>query len=106
MSAITVTYNVLRGYTPTGSYWQLAQGVLGPKGQPVPQPNGPAAYGIPLGYLPASCAAPTRGANSVAPSCQQALAHFRGFLTYQRADPTGRSRASRPASSSSSPPSC
>ena len=86
MSAITVTYKVLGGYTPPGSYWQLAQGVLGPNGQPVPQPNGPAAYGIPLGYLPASCAPLNGGATKVAPSCAQALAQFHGFITYQAAD--------------------
>ena len=85
MSAITVTYKVLGGYTPPGSYWQLAQGVLGPNGQPVPQPNGPAAYGIPLGYLPASCAPLNGGATKVAPSCAQALAQFHGFITYQAA---------------------
>ena len=86
MSAITVTHTVLSGYTPAGSYWQLASGVLNSNGQPVPQPNGPAAYGIPLGYLPTSCAAPTRGANSVAPSCRDALTSFRAFVTYQPAD--------------------
>ena len=35
MSAITTTYNVLHGYTPPGSYWPLAQGILGPTGQPI-----------------------------------------------------------------------
>ena len=32
MSAVTVTYNVLQGYTPRGSFWQLAQGVHAPTG--------------------------------------------------------------------------
>jgi hypothetical protein len=87
MTAITVTHNVLqrRDYTPAGSYWQLAAGVLDPNGHPVPQPNGPAAFGIPMGYLPASCAPLNGGATKVAPSCAQALAHFRGFITYQPA---------------------
>jgi hypothetical protein len=85
MSAITTFYKVIAGYTPPGSYWQLAQGVLGPDGHPVPQPDGPAAFGIPMGYLPASCAPLNGGATKVAPSCTQALAHFQGFLTYQPA---------------------
>jgi len=85
MSAVTVTYNLLRGYTPAGSYWQLGQGVFDPSGHLVPQPNGPAAFGIPMGYLPASCAPLNGRASSIAPSCAQALAHFRGFVTYQPA---------------------
>ena len=84
-SAVTVTYNLLRGYTPAGSYWQLGQGVPDPNGHLVPQPNGPAASGIPMGYLPASCAPPDGGATKVAPSCAQALARFHGFVTYQPA---------------------
>ncbi len=87
MSAITVTHSVLSGYTPAGSYWQVAQGVLGPHGQLVPAPNGAAVYNIPFGYLPASCASVSRGAADVSPSCRDALASFRAFLTYQ---PAGR----------------
>ncbi len=87
LSAITVTHSVLSGYTPAGSYWQLAQGVLGPDGHPVPAPNGAAAFNIPLGYLPASCASVSRGAAGISPSCRDALASFRAFVTYQ---PAGR----------------
>jgi hypothetical protein len=62
MSAVTVFYKVMRGFNaPPGSYWQVAQGVLGPDGQPVPQPNGSAVFGIPMSYLPASCAPLGRG---------------------------------------------
>jgi hypothetical protein len=87
MSAITTTYNVLHGYTPPGSYWPLAQGILGPTGQPISTDTvGPVIAGIPLSYLPASCA-PNAGANHIAPSCAQALARFHGFVTYQ---PAGR----------------
>jgi hypothetical protein len=85
MSAVTAFYKVVAGYTPSGSHWQLAQGVLGPDGDPVPQPNGPAAFGIPTGYLPASCAPLNGGAIRITPSCAQALARFRGFITYQPA---------------------
>jgi hypothetical protein len=84
LSAVTVFYKVTSGYTPPGSSWQLAQGVIGPNGQPVPVPNGPAAYNIPLNYLPASCAPLNRGGvTSVASSCAHALTQFRGFVTYQ-----------------------
>jgi len=87
MSAVTTTYSVIRGSTPPGSYWQLASGVLDSNGHPVPQVNGPAAFGIPLNYLPASCAPLNGGATTIAPSCAHALEGFRGFLTYQ---PAGR----------------
>jgi hypothetical protein len=87
MSTITVFYKVTGGYTPPGSYWQVASGVLDSHGQPVPQPNGAAAFGIPMGYLPNSCAPLNAGVTRVAPSCAHALSHFRGFLTYQ---PAGR----------------
>jgi hypothetical protein len=86
MSAITVTYNLLHGYTPAGSYWQLGQGILDPNGHLVPQPNGAAAFGIPVDYLPSACAALANRASSVTPSCREALNSFRGFVTYQPAD--------------------
>jgi hypothetical protein len=87
MSAITAFYKVTSGFTPAGSYWEIASGVLGPNGQAVAQPNGVNYLdGIPVGYLPASCVQQTRGAFTPPPSCTQALAHFRGFLTYQPAD--------------------
>jgi hypothetical protein len=87
MSAVTVFYKVTGGFTPPGSFWQLASGVLGPNGQAIDQnTNGNVVDGIPVNYLPASCAAPGRGAFTPPPSCSQALAHFRGFLTYQPAD--------------------
>jgi hypothetical protein len=87
MSAVTVFYNVLSGYTPKGSYWQLSQGILGPNGQPVPQPNNvPYAFGIPQTSLPASCAPVLHGASNPTSACAQALSHFRAFLSYQPAD--------------------
>jgi hypothetical protein len=87
MSAVSVTYKLVGGFTPPGSYWQLAQGILNSRGQVVPVPNGDAVDGIPVSYLPTSCAALARGASNVAPSCQRALDSFRGFITYQ---PAGR----------------
>ncbi len=86
MSAITVTRSVLSGYTPAGSYWQLGQGILDGQGHLVPAPNGAEVYGIPLGYLPASCASTARGVVRIGPSCRDALASFRAFVTYQPAD--------------------
>jgi hypothetical protein len=88
LTPVTAFYKVTGGYTPPGAYWQVASGVLDPSGHPVPSPNGPAASGIAMGYLPASCA-PLNSPRSVTvpPSCAQALARFRGFITYQ---PVGR----------------
>jgi hypothetical protein len=87
VSAVTVFYKVTGGFTPPGSYWQIASGVLGPNGQAINQnTTGNAINGIPANYLPASCNAPSRGAFTPPPSCLQALSHFRAFLTYQPAD--------------------
>jgi ABC-type transport system involved in multi-copper enzyme maturation permease subunit len=87
MSAVTVFYKVTSGFTPPGSYWQLASGVLGPNGLPIDQnANGNAVYGVPANYLPASCTQVSRGAFTPPPSCVHAVSHFRGFLTYQPAD--------------------
>ena len=88
MSAVTVFYQVTAGYTPPGSYWQLAQGILGPDGRPISTDTvGPVIAGVPASYLPASCAPPGGGAGHIAPSCARALARFHGFVTYQ---PAGR----------------
>ena len=84
LSAVTVTYKLFSGYTPTGSYWQLAQGIRSPGGGLVPAPNGAAVDGIPVGSLPRACAAAASGIRP-GPSCRQALAAFHGFITYQPA---------------------
>src|SRR5580700_8226617 len=50
MSAVTVFYKVTSGFMPTGSYWQLAQGVVGPNGLPIDlnmNGNGNPVYGVP-----------------------------------------------------------
>ena len=85
LSAITVTYKLFSPFTPTGSYWQLAQGILNPAGLPVPAANGPAIDGIPVGFLPSACAAAGSGLQRPTSSCRQALAAFHGFITYQPA---------------------
>jgi hypothetical protein len=88
MSAVTVFYKVTAGYTPRGSYWQLAQGILGPDGRAISTDTvGPVIAGVPATYLPASCAPPNAGAGPIAPACARALARFHGFVTYQ---PAGR----------------
>lgn len=82
-------HRFLQGHQRLHTAWVLLAariGVLDDNGQPVPQPNGPGAYGIPLGHLPPSCAPLNGGATTIAPSCAQALTRFRGFITYQPAD--------------------
>ena len=86
LSPVTTTYNLLKGYTPPGSAWSFAQGIRGPAGNLIPPANGIAIDGVPLGYLPPSCAPTARGASGVGASCQHVLAGFRGFVTYQPAD--------------------
>jgi hypothetical protein len=86
LSAVTTYYNVVRGFTPAGAYWMIAQGVLGPNGQPIAQPdNIPEFNGIPQTVMPASCASLNSGAGRPSPACAQALAHYRAFITYQPA---------------------
>ena len=87
LSAVTVFYKVTAGFTPPGSYWQIAQGVLGPNGQQLAQPNSTNYVdGVSASYLPASCTQVSRGAFTPPPSCTGALSHFQAFLTYQPAD--------------------
>ena len=84
MSAVTMYYKVMSGFTPSGAFWQLAQGVRGPGGSLVAfGGDTPTLGGIPLSQLPASCA---QAGNTIPASCQQVLAGFRGFITYQPAD--------------------
>jgi hypothetical protein len=87
LSPVTVFYKVTGAFTPAGSFWQIASGVVGPNGQAIDlNTNGNAVDGIPATYLPASCTQVSRGAFTPPPSCVQAASHFRGFLTYQPAD--------------------
>jgi hypothetical protein len=88
IAAVTKFSSVLSGFTPTGAYWKISQGVLGPNGQPVSQiSNIPYWNGIPQNALPASCAAlaNSNGNPNPTPACAQALAHYRAFITYQPA---------------------
>jgi hypothetical protein len=86
MSPVTVYYNVIRGYTLPGTNWQLAQDILGPNGHPIAHPdNVPDFNGIPHTDLPGSCAPlfHSRNPPGPTPACAQAIARFRGFVTYQ-----------------------
>ena len=88
ISPVTVTYNVLSGFTLKGAYWRLASGVTGPNGQQLAQPNNtPYFDGIPQTYLPRACSSVTgpNGGNPTA-ACAQALSHFHAYLTYQPGD--------------------
>jgi ABC-type transport system involved in multi-copper enzyme maturation permease subunit len=87
MSPVTTYYNVIRGFNPAGAFWQLTQGVLGPNGQPIAQPNNiPYFDGIPQNALPASCASVVNGNGNPSSACVQALSHYRAFITYQPAN--------------------
>ena len=87
LSAVTVYYKVTSGFTPKGSFWQLASGIVDPDNQAINlNTNGNAVFGVPATYLPASCNQVSRGAFTPPPSCVQAVSHFRGFVTYQPAD--------------------
>jgi hypothetical protein len=88
LSPVTVYYKATSGFTPSGSYWQLASGVIGPNGQPVDTSfnNVNVIDGIPATYLPASCIQTSRGAFTPPQSCLQAVSHFREYLTYQPAN--------------------
>lgn len=83
MSPVTVYYKVIKGYTPAGSFWQIAQGTYDPSGHLVAVGNNePILDGVPVNQLPTSCA---RGGSTLPAACQSALEHYRGFITYQAA---------------------
>jgi len=89
LSPVTVLYKVTSGFNLPGAFWQIAQGVVGPNGQAIAQPNNtPQFDGVPQTALPASCGPLFNGPGNPSPtaSCAQALSHFRAFLTYQPAD--------------------
>ena len=86
MSAVTVYYKVTSGFTPPGSFWQIAQGVVGPNGQAIPAPEQHRDRRRPRQLPPGFLHPVSRGTFTPPASCTQALSHFRGFLTYQPAD--------------------
>jgi hypothetical protein len=87
LSAVTVFYKATSGFNPPGAFWQIAQGVVGPNGQALAQPNNtPFVDGVPITALPGSCAPVANGPGNPTGSCLQALSHFRAYLTYQPAD--------------------
>jgi ABC-type transport system involved in multi-copper enzyme maturation permease subunit len=89
ISPVAATYNVLSNFSPTGAYWRLASGVIGPNGQPVAQPDNTLYLdGVPLTSLPHSCAVMNgpNAPNNPPAACVQALSHYRAYLTYQPSD--------------------
>ena len=81
MSAVTVTYNLLHGYTPAGSYWQLGQGVLDASGHLVPPRTEPRGLRhpprLPPGLLrPASSGAAGRAVLRARPGQLPGLRHL------------------------------
>jgi hypothetical protein len=87
LSAVTVFYKATGGFNPPGAFWQIAQGVVGPNGQALAQPNNtPYIDGVPMTALPGACAPVANGPAGPTGSCLQALSHFRAYLTYQPAD--------------------
>ena len=98
MTAVTSYFPVNRGFTPTGSAWQLAAGFAGAGGQPIsiPQSTNGAVIGgaggnpLPVSALPAQCQAAagsgpfTPAAYHAVVSCAQAHG-IRGYVTYQPA---------------------
>jgi hypothetical protein len=92
LSPVTVYYSVIRGtgFTPRGAFWQIAQGIVGPNGQVIAQPNNVNYYnGVPQTALPSSCAPlfTNNVPSNPTGSCAHALSQIRGFITYQ---PAGR----------------
>jgi hypothetical protein len=82
LTAITTTFNVIHPVTPSGSNWQLSQGVIGPGGQ-MYSSGGLVINGIPV--IPSAC----RTHLSLGPrgiiSC--VINHgYRGYITYQPAN--------------------
>jgi hypothetical protein len=72
---------------PTGSYWLISQGLIGPGGQlPTPRPLGSGAHinGVPLSEMPSACRALVFQAPLKLTSCLSARG-YRGVITYQPA---------------------
>jgi len=99
ISAVTTYFPLNAGFTPTGSFWQLAAGYVGADGQPIAIPQstnglvvGTISGGIPVSSLPGPCQALagsagrtfSRAAQHAVLSCAQAH-HVRAYLTYQPA---------------------
>jgi hypothetical protein len=85
MTAVTVIYRLNQSYTPKGSVWQVAQGVVAPGGQLIGPQNGAVYDNVPANAIPASCQALTQSRELPGlASCLQ-RAGLRQFLTYQPA---------------------
>jgi hypothetical protein len=86
MAAVTAVYPLGSGFTPPGSYWQLAQGATLPNGH-VPSGNSTSGIdGVPMNSIPAACQA--LGGQQKPGAILSCLGShgFRQFLTYQPAN--------------------
>jgi hypothetical protein len=83
------TFNITRPVTPPGSYWQLANGAIGPGGQ-VYLHRGLAGNGVPLPAIPPACQGFFTGKLNPRGMISCVSAHgIRGFITYQPASRYG-----------------
>ena len=85
MTPVTVYYKLTAPFTPTGSYLEVSQGILGPNGQP-PAAQTASSFGFNGVQVPAVC----QQSMSSNPNPQAVLpclaAHgYRGYVTYQPA---------------------
>ncbi len=89
MTALTITYKLLHhAPLPTGSYWLVSRGFVGPGGQVLSSQahagSGIAINGVPIINMPSVCRALVFQNPLKTASCMSAHG-YRGFITYQPA---------------------
>jgi len=88
LTAVTVIYRFGHAWRhPTGSYWLIAQGLIGPGGHALNTPasfSGAAVNGVPIAEIPATCRALAFQPNLKLTSCL-ASRGYHGFISYQPA---------------------
>ena len=102
MAAVTTYFSVTGTFTPAGQAWVLSQGGVSPTGQVVGRGWGDLEPALPAAcqrLLPGAPTAKSDASMTSVFSCMQAHG-WRGFVTYQPGRGTGRSRESRPGSTS------
>jgi len=93
MSPVTRYFDLLRGYSPPGAYWELSRGIVGPHGLVHQNFYGATINGTPVAALPARCQALIDLSGSISKASLQhagacvRTAGYRGSLIYQ---PAGR----------------
>lgn len=88
LTAVTTIYRFGHAWRhPTGSYWLIAQGLIGPGGHALSTPasfSGAAVNGVPIGEIPATCRALAFQPNLKLVSCLASRGYY-GFISYQPA---------------------